>query len=67
MIPSAVPGPDEIPAVHQVARVLDERHTALHKRHGGLMEFAGGKIEPSDANEAMARREVREELGVTLD
>lgn len=58
------------PTIRVVAAVVarDDRllvcRRPLHKRHGGLWEFPGGKCEAAESDADAIRREVREELGV---
>lgn len=58
--------------VHVVAAVIrrDGRYLlcqrAPGKRHGGLWEFPGGKLEAGEDHLAAARRELREELDLEV-
>jgi len=51
--------------IRRGGRYLLARRPA-HKRHGGLWEFPGGKLEPGESWLQAARRELREELGVQV-
>lgn len=58
------------PPVRVLAAVVEREGTfllcrrPLEKRHGGLWEFPGGKMEPGEDVGAALGRELREELGV---
>ncbi len=67
MVSSPVEGPIRVLAavVRDGGRYLICQRPA-HKRHGGLWEFPGGKLEPDESLHDAARREMREELGVAV-
>lgn len=56
-----------------VAVITDEQHRVLitqrpyHRPHGGCWEFPGGKLEEDEPSEAALIREVREEVGLTIN
>ncbi len=64
------PGEDGVIPV--LAAVIEREGTLLlglrpqEKRHGGLWEFPGGKLEPGESLADAAGRELMEELGVTV-
>ena len=51
--------------IYREDRVLVCRRP-VHKRHGGLWEFPGGKCEPGESDAAAIERELREELAVSV-
>lgn len=59
------------PTVSVLAAVITDRdkylvcQRPLNKRHGGLWEFPGGKIEPGESIFEAANRELMEELDVS--
>ena len=59
-------------AIDVVAAVIERSGEYLicqrpaHKRHGGLWEFPGGKVETGETIETAVRRELREEIGVEV-
>lgn len=67
-MPRSIPS-DPIPVVAAVARRGDRYLVGRrpeHKRHGGLWEFPGGKLDPGESWAGGAARELEEELALTL-
>jgi mutator protein MutT len=68
----ATNGMTGVPTTRVIAAVITRGNELLacqrpaHKRHGGLWEFPGGKVEPDETDEDSARRELAEELGVRV-
>lgn len=60
------------PSIRVVAAVITRGERLLvcqrpvHKRHGGLWEFPGGKCEPGESDADATKRELLEELGVEV-
>ncbi|MCO4762000.1 MAG: NUDIX domain-containing protein [Myxococcales bacterium] len=60
------------PLVRVIACVLERGNRMLvgmrpdNKRHGGLWEFPGGKLEPGEGDLEAAARELDEELGIDV-
>jgi mutator protein MutT len=58
--------------IRVVASVIEREGRLLvcerpaHKRHGGLWEFPGGKVEPGESDLEAVRRELREELDLDV-
>jgi 8-oxo-dGTP diphosphatase len=70
-----LPAPPALPPsmkIRVVASVIERGGRLLvcqrpvHKRHGGLWEFPGGKVEPGESTFAAVERELAEELGVRV-
>ena len=64
-----VPDDQPIPVLAAVIRRGEAYLVARrpgHKRHGGLWEFPGGKLEEGESFYDVAKRELREELGVAV-
>lgn len=62
----------EAPLVRVIAAVWERDGSVLiaqrpsGKRHAGLWEFPGGKVEPGETDADAAKRELAEELGVEV-
>lgn len=64
--------PPPVPLIRVLAAVVRREGCVLvarrpaHKRHGGLWEFPGGKVDPGESDAEAIGRELREELGLEL-
>src|SRR5947209_20570956 len=62
-----------MPSIRVIAAVITSGDKLLvcqrppHKRHGGLWEFPGDKLELGEDDEAAAHRELAEELGLQVE
>lgn len=60
-------------SIRVIAAVLSRGEQLLvcqrppQKRHGGLWEFPGGKVEEGETDVEAARRELKEELGIVVE
>ena len=60
-------------SIRVIAAVLSRGEQLLvcqrppQKRHGGLWEFPGGKVEDGESDVEAARRELEEELGILVE
>lgn len=59
-------GIDVVAAVIQRGNAFLVAQRPLHKRHGGLWEFPGGKVQVGESLLEAARRELAEELSVDV-
>lgn len=69
-INNTTPNAAAIPVIRVIACVLERGDKLLvglrpdNKRHGGLWEFPGGKLEPGETDLEAAARELEEELNI---
>ena len=67
---NTTPDAAAIPVIRVIACVLERGDKLLvglrpdNKRHGGLWEFPGGKLEPGETDLEAAARELEEELNI---
>lgn len=65
LLPSPMPINVVAAVVQESGRFLVCRRPS-HKRHGGLWEFPGGKLDPAETIEDAVVREIREELATAV-